>query len=249
MALDFLSMYGSSFQTRVIALLITDRDFLAQTFDVLTPDFFDSDANKEIVGIIKDYYTKYNSSPGFQVFAIKIAEMNDGVVKTTIVEQLRATKQFIDTPNDARYIKDEFKGFCRNQKLKSAILESVPLLKAGKYDDIKILIDTAMQAGMSRNIGSNYTKTVAERYSKPSRQKIVPTEWNVINEILDGGLGEGDLGVMVGITGTGKCVGPNTKIEIQYEEIGIDENGIVKWYKPWQLIEIDDKKIYAWQLV
>lgn len=204
MALDFLSLYGTSFQTKVIALLITDKDFLAQTFDIISPDFFESDANQEIISIIKTYFSTYNDSPTFQVFAIKLAEMKDSILKTTIVEQLRSAKQYIENPEDLKFIKDEFITFCRNQKMKSAILASVQLLKDGKYDEIKALVDLAMHAGASRDIGLDYTVNVEERYSKPSRLKIVPTEWNVINEILDGGLGEGDLGVLVGITGTGK---------------------------------------------
>ena len=204
MALDFLSLYGTAFQTKVIALLITDKDFLAQVFDIITPDFFESDANKEIVGIIKDYYSKYNTQPGFQVFSIKTTEMNDSVLKETVKEQLRATKQYIDNPEDLKYIKDEFVSFCRNQKIKSAILESVNLVKSGQYEAIEQTWKAAFTAGANKNIGLDYTANVDERYSKNARIKIVPTEWNVMNEILDGGLGEGDLGVFVGGPGSGK---------------------------------------------
>ena len=151
MALDFLSLYGTSFQTKVIALLITDKDFLAQTFDIISPDFFESDANQQIVGIIKDHFANYNDSPSFQVFAVKMAEMKDSIIKATLVEQLRAVKQYIDNPLDLKFIKDEFVNFCRNQKLKSAILDSVQLLKDGKYDNIKTLIDEALNAGASRD--------------------------------------------------------------------------------------------------
>jgi replicative DNA helicase len=204
MALDFLSLYGTSFQTKVIALLITDKDFLSQVYDILTPDFFESDANKEIVTIIQEYYSTYQTSPGFQVFAVKMAELNDTILKATIMEQLRSIKQHIENPEDLKYIKTEFANFCRNQNYKSATLQTVNLVKSGQYDAIEQLWKEAFTAGKSRNIGLDYTANVEERYSKNARVKIVPTEWNVINEILDGGLGEGDLGVFVGTAGTGK---------------------------------------------
>ena len=44
-----LTQYGHSFQTKAIGILITDRDFLQQIADIVSPDYFDNDAGKWII--------------------------------------------------------------------------------------------------------------------------------------------------------------------------------------------------------
>jgi len=71
----------------------------------------------------------------------------------------------------------------------------------------------------------------------------------VINEIIDGGVGKGELITFVGGPGSGKCVGANTKIDIEYEEIGIDiGNEHILWIKPWEKFNINDSTLYGWQI-
>jgi replicative DNA helicase len=77
------------------------------------------------------------------------------------------------------------------------------LLKAGDYDSIKYMIESAMKAGQDKNIGHEYKKDTESRYREDHR-KIVPTPWNEINELVQGGLGNGDLGLIFGNPGGGK---------------------------------------------
>lgn len=202
--LDYLALYGNSFQTRIISLLMTDKNFLAQVYDILSPDFFESDANKEMIRIIKEYFKKYMEAPGLQVFAVKVAEQPDSILQLSLKENIRSVMQYLDNPADLRYIKDEFINFCKNQSLKAAVLESVDLLKSGKYEEILSVVTKAINSGTSRDLGLDYTENLVGRYKEPDRTNIIPTEWSVINEILDGGLGGGDLGVIAAISGIGK---------------------------------------------
>ena len=39
-----LTQFGHSFQVKVLSVLITDRDFLQQSADIVSPDYFDNDA-------------------------------------------------------------------------------------------------------------------------------------------------------------------------------------------------------------
>ena len=49
---DRLSSYGYSFQIKVIASLFTDKSFLQQISDILSPKYFESDANNWLVSTI-----------------------------------------------------------------------------------------------------------------------------------------------------------------------------------------------------
>ena len=63
------------------------------------------------------------------------------------------------------------------------------------YDDIRALVDSALKAGMDKNLGHEYEKDVEDRYRAEYRNPI-STPWSVINELLQGGLGGGDFGLI-----------------------------------------------------
>ena len=65
-------------------------------------------------------------------------------------------------------------------------------MNAGDYDSIRSMIDNALKAGQDKNMGHEYNKDVESRYREDHRS-VVPTPWEAINELLQGGLGNGDF--------------------------------------------------------
>ena len=104
---------------------------------------------------------------------------------------------------DLNFVKKEVLTFCKNQSLKEAIVKSVDLLQNKEYDEIKVIIDKALKAGTTKDIGHDYLINLEERLTKSTRDTI-KTSWDIINEIMDGGLGKGELGVIVAPAGVGK---------------------------------------------
>ena len=64
---DTLTQFGTSFQTKIIASLMTDVKFVQTISDILQPAMFDSDSNKWIVKTIRDYYYEYKKQPTLEV--------------------------------------------------------------------------------------------------------------------------------------------------------------------------------------
>lgn len=206
MSLDTLVKYGSEFQTKCVVALLNDRQFLEQSMDVVNPAYFESDANKWVVEKILWYFSTYKTLP--TVLVLKREEekidVKFSVLKTGVVEQLKSifnTQK--SNPDDLKYVQNELLTFCRNQALKQAVLKSADLLQKGDYDSIKVLIDKAMHAGQERNIGHNWIEDLDSRLNKISRN-VVATPWQCINDLLDGGLGAGELGCIVAPSGIGK---------------------------------------------
>ena len=196
-----LNQYGLNFQTKVISSLLKNKKFLLNIRDVVTPDYFDNQAHQWLVETITKYFDKWHATPTLDILHIEVKKIENEVLKTTVVEQL---KEAYKTSNeDADYVEAEFSNFCKNQQLKKALLTSVDLLQSGMYDDIRALVDNALKAGMDKNLGHEYEKDVEDRYREEYRNPIA-TPWPVINGLLQGGLGGGDLGLIFGGPGGGK---------------------------------------------
>jgi replicative DNA helicase len=199
---DTLSKYGQSFQTKVISSLLTDRKVLETLGDLIQTKFFESESNKWIVGEIKDYFEQYKNQPTLDVFKVQLEKLENPPLKKQIIEQLRVVYTQVGQ-EDLQYVKDEFTSFCVNQNLKNVIVQSVDLLKSGNYDKIKELVDAAMKVGVETDLGMEYLDDFESRFEEEDRS-TVPTNWGPINELMDGGLGPGELGVVVAPSGVGK---------------------------------------------
>ena len=199
---DTLTQFGTSFQSKIVASLMTDVKFLGTISDILDPSMFDSDSNKWLVKSIREYFYEYKKQPTLEVIKYKIDEIDNDVLKSGVVEKLRDVWKNIEA-TDLEFVQSETLDFCKNQTLKSAILESVDMLENKNYDGIKSIIDNAMKAGTSRDLGHDYIPSLESRLAESARI-TVKTPWDVINDITDGGLGAGELGVVVAPAGIGK---------------------------------------------
>jgi len=199
---DKLSDYGYNFQIKVISSLMSDKSFLQQSQDILIPDYFENKANQWLVREILDYSNQYKTVPSMEALKVKIQDIKEDLLKSEVIEHLREVVRAFGS-DDADFIKQRALDFCKNQEIKKAIVKSVDLLKSGKYDDIKRLVDLALRAGADRNIGHEYTIDIDDRYTEAVRD-VRPTPWEVINDLTQGGLGKGELGVFVAPPGIGK---------------------------------------------
>jgi replicative DNA helicase len=199
---ETLTQFGTSFQSKIIASLISNIKFTQTITDILEPKMFDSDSNKWLVKAIREYYFEYKKQPTLEVIKYKIDEIENDVLKSGVIEKLRDVWKNIES-TDLEFVEKETLDFCKNQALKNAILESVDLLENKNYDGIKSIIDEAMKAGTTRDLGHDYVPSLDTRLEESSRI-TVPTPWDVINDITDGGLGPGELGVVVAPAGIGK---------------------------------------------
>ena len=181
---------------------MSDKTFIERISDILEPDSFETDAHKFIVKETISYFLQYKDLPTLAVFKVNVDGIENDLLKQSVVEQLRLVYQKI-SDTDLKYIKEQFLEFCKNQKIKNAIMESVDHLKSGQYDKIKHVVDIAMKAGMERNIGHEYMVDIEQRMSQMAR-KTVKTNWTEIDTLMDGGLAGGELGIITACAGSGK---------------------------------------------
>ena len=198
-----LSQFGHNFQIKSIVCLMVKTDFIEQVYDIVDPKYYDNDALKWIVKECVAYFIKYKKTITLDAFKVIINNIENDILKTSIVEILKEVYQHFEA-TDLDFVQDKTLDFFKNQKLKNAIVESVEILEVnGDFDSIKKLIDEALRAGMGRDVGHKYLDMIEYRYSNMARDTI-STPWNLIDELIQGGLGAGELGVVVAPAGVGK---------------------------------------------
>lgn len=198
-----LKKFGTAFQAKCLAAMLSDRAFLERIIDIVQPDYFETDAHKWVVKFVSGYFPTYRDIPTVPVFGCEVLKIQDAVMQMAVKEQIKMAYNEIAHAKDLTYVKEQFLAFCRNQKLKNAIWESQVLLKEGNYDGIWHAINEASKAGMERNIGHEYLTEMDQRMSAMARE-VVKTNWSIIDTHLDGGLGKGELGFVVAPAGSGK---------------------------------------------
>ena len=201
MTLNSINQYGSDFQIKVLSSLLTHKEFLTNIHDIISDEYFENQAQKWAIKEILKYYDKYHTTPSLEVLKVELQKVDNEVLQVSIKEQLKLA--YVTSDEDLEYVQEEFTNFCKNQQLKKALMTSVDLLKAGDFDGIRNIVDNALKAGQDKNLGHEYNKNIEDRYRKNSRITI-PTPWDRINELLQGGLGNGDFGLIFGNPGGGK---------------------------------------------
>ena len=201
MTLKTLQQYGHDFQVKVLSSLLTHKDFLVNIHDIISEEYFENSAHKWAIKEILRYYDKYHTTPSLDTLKVELQKLDNEVLQIACKEQLKIA--YVSSDEDLEYVKEEFTNFCKNQQLKRALMTSVDLLKAGDFDGIRSLVDNALKAGNDKNVGHEYAKDIEERYRESSRS-VIPTPWDKINNLLQGGLGNGDFGLIFGNPGGGK---------------------------------------------
>jgi len=198
----FGSKFGTSFQLKIISALLSDKVFFKTVYDIIKPEYFDSESNEWILRTLASHFDDYEKLPTLDVFKVELDKVSRDILKVSVIDNLKQIWNSLDS-EDLDYVKSETIEFCKNQEVKNAILESVTLLQDGRIEEIKTKIDSAMKAGQDTNVGHDYKKDIVERYESTVRN-VVPTGWDAIDELVDGGFGKGELIIFAAPPGIGK---------------------------------------------
>jgi len=202
------SNYGKDFQEKLVYLIMTERPFCDQIGEVLDVSFLELKYLQVLASKIYEYKHKYTAHPSLKVLGSIIKSdisSDDEAVKEQIVDYFKRSITDVEMLRDSDYIKETSLDFCKKQKLKEAMMKSVKLLNNCSFDEISSVINDALKLGTSNDYGYDYKKDFEERYTLRARSPVT-TGWEKIDSICKGGLGSGELGVVIAPTGAGKSM-------------------------------------------
>ena len=171
-------------------------------------NYFDNNAFRFIMENIKEYYEKYNSIPSYNGLNEKILGDLKGVNETQTRLFLDSVDNIKNLPQDntEEQTKAQAMNFCKQQVLKKALKEVDVISSNGDFENyhkIEAIIQKALQVGQNTDDIQNVFENIKDALKEDSRLPI-PTGIIGIDNLLNGGLGRGELGVVLAPTGTGK---------------------------------------------
>ena len=201
--------FGKSFQESLAKLILEDSKFANQIGEVLDMNFFELRYLQDFVRKVYAYREQYKTHPSKDTFESILKNEPDNVGGGTVRKQVRDFYVRMLSGRcgdvDEEYVKTNSLDFCRKQKLQEAMLKSVKLMQDSSFDEISKIINDALKLGLSTDFGYEFVEDFEQRYQLISRGPIT-TGWDEIDNILCGGLGSGELGVVIAPTGVGKSM-------------------------------------------
>lgn len=200
-----LGFLGENFQYKLVRELTDDKELFKELSSVIDQNMFTDPSLKTYVGVMKEFYEKYDSVPSYDNIQIKLFEKSHSDTErefyTAIIDKIK------HTPTDgSEYIRDTATKFFKQQNIIKTANEILKIAGNGdvsNYDRCVELLNNALNAGSYNDLGSgvfdNEEETLSDDYRIP-----IPTGIDGIDETLEGGLGKGELGVIVGPSSFGK---------------------------------------------
>lgn len=216
--------FNEYFQVRALALMVRDSGFVRDHFDVINPSYFDDPLDATICRVVLQYHLKYGRAPSAEEAVVLVGDYvarNRVSLDThkSLVDKL--TQSYTLDLLDIDFVKDKMIEFARFQSLKSGVLSCIDLLGKADADSMPRIADEmqrtlekAARVGevSTRNLGVNLVDVLPNirdfmlQDSRYDPTKVVPTGWPTIDRSRRGGLGAGELGVIMGPTKRGKSI-------------------------------------------
>jgi hypothetical protein len=203
-----------------MALYCQDPGFRRQYDDVVNKSYFDDAGLIEVCSLAKKLnkrggvVTKDAIEAEYVGSAKKFKHSKSHAlrVRSTVTDVFEMSLEHLD------YIPEKIVKFAQTQAVATACQKIAGILEAdGDIDQIKSIMDSALQVGSERNLGNDFFEAAADigMLKKSMMHDVankIPTGLKTLDETMRGGLSISELGMIIGPTGRGKCFSKGTRV-------------------------------------
>ena len=204
--------YDEGFQHKILSLFVQDPQFLPCYHDSVNAGYFEKSYLSATAQLILNYYGTYRVIPEYPSTS---ALVEDHVARysipTDLANSIRSTvyHAYATIITDLDFVKDRVLRFGQRQAMKSAVGQIIDKLeKDDDLEQVRDIVQHALDVGIPKegtlDFGGclNNLPNLAAQSSTYSRR--VPTLLPSLDGCLMGGLGFGEIGVIVAPAGVGK---------------------------------------------
>lgn len=202
-----LGYLGYRFQTEFINQILhpANKKFADRVIDIVHAKYFDNEYFRLIIATVKDYFESFEKIPNWGTLeTILKVEIKDKITQDYVFEITKEIKNL--EVDDWEYVQKESLNFCRQQELKKAndkISKIIDNGEFGRYEECADIMKDALSVGAEKDDGTSITEGWDTVLEEDFRHPI-PTGINGIDNLTDGGLSRGELGVILAPYGVGK---------------------------------------------
>ena len=200
-----LGYLGWSFQVKLVKQLIEDNKFSEGIIDIIDPRYFDNEYLRLIVASIKNYYEGYETIPNYVTLIELIRiDIKRDIARDSALEMVKEIKS--SDNKDCLHTQDVANKFCKQQELKKATNKIQNILDTGdfdRYDECEDILKEALSVGTEKDNGIDVFHAIDDVLSDDFRNPVA-TGLIGIDNLMDGGLSKGELGVILAPFGVGK---------------------------------------------
>lgn len=201
-----LGYLGVDYQIQLVKNFIEDKKFFSELESIVDQNMFTDDLLRRIVGFMKERYLTANTVPNYSEIELIIrSKVNDSINRERCLAMLNRISESKGFGIDI--VQDNAKKFFKQQNLIKAFNKSLNIIKDGnseRYYEIEDIIKKAIEVNGGEEKLEGVFDNIDEVLS-PDYRPTIPTGAGALDEVLKGGLGYGELGVLIAPTGTGKA--------------------------------------------
>lgn len=214
---DNLGYLGRPFQLKVIHQLLVDNKFSENVLQYIEPKYFDDDSYKRIVVLIKNYYELYTKSPSINngsIYEIINSKIPDDIERETLIKIIdkikdRTKKISVGLINDDGDVtQNNVWLFIKQQEYKQLgqyIIKTTFQGDLNLIGDIEEKINKIHKIGPEDDTGVDVFSDIDDTLEQDFRNTIPTGLGDEIDELMGGGLGNGEMGFILAGLGTGKA--------------------------------------------
>jgi replicative DNA helicase len=202
-----LGYLGYKFQTELINQILhpANKKFADRIIDIIHAGYFDNEYFRLIIATIIDYNERFEKVPAWDTLETMLkVEIKDKITSDYVFEITKEIRN-LDV-EDWEFVQEKALNFCRQQELKKANSKISKIIDGGefdKYEECADIMKEALSVGAEKDDGTSIADDWESVLQEDFRHPI-PTGINGIDDLTDGGLSRGELGVVLAPYGVGK---------------------------------------------
>lgn len=229
-----LQYLGPDFQYKLAKCFIEEPGYFASIYSVVEQNAFTEPLLRQFVGTLKDYYSSTGIVPSYETLLIVLkqkARMENELEEwDELVKNLREL-----SPEGTTIIEESATRFFKQQnmiKVANDILKKTQDGDTDHYEECLKMMEDAINVGNEDDEGFN-PYDVIDEVMRPNAEIPIPTGISKIDDLLNGGLYKGHLGMVLGPSGFGKTT-YSTAIAAHAATAASDLNE----HKGWKVLQI-----------
>lgn len=198
--------FSQEFQERVLASALRSRSKLKRNLQLLDGGLYDDEVLGAVADSVREFWEKYRELPDRVALEketmVRVAPGRDPDEYRRIIGRVTSEDGF-----EPDYYLDHARTFVRSQNIIGALSAARLQAESGELDEVLKTVRQASQGSVSKEPVDWLTgarKRVLQYKSGKLRKNTFPTGFGSLDEVMNGGLGVGELGAVMAPPKRGK---------------------------------------------